>query len=613
MRAGGECSLTFSYRFLAKACFRGGMSLVAVAGDHSLFWSKMQRTRGQKGVLSTVLWKVVPPSCVALLAIWLLVGIGGVWVLKQNNAQSLKAAAEQQTWAVADKIDNFYNSLRSIADNALTINAFVDPLSVEHFLQPFFRSFRIGHYSSLAMTMTDFTGLVMASNHPAGGVVSLPPKDLWLAPAIDGEEVLTIENGSLIAAIPVRIGSLPEGVILVTLSPADTEALFSSNKHDGQVQLRDQERGIIFEASAGSSHSADLIESATIELSEFPGLTLSSIIHPNEEMPFISLLHGFLLVAFFADLVALVFGIYMTANLVAQPLDRLVVKIQSMQKLTDPNERLVVEGPRELRNLASAFNAAADRQADLTSSLEGALIDEKAINETQRQFVSLVSHEFRTPLAIIDGQAQRIIRRIDKEPPEGIKTAMEKCRSNVARLIRLIESVLSSSRLEAGAIAFNPGPCGLAELLIDVAKGQEGIATSHQIALNIANLPDQVVADEKLMRQVFTNLLSNAVKYSPDASTVWVDGYRDGSDVVIAVRDQGVGIPEEEISKLFKRFFRASTASGIAGTGIGLHLVKQLTEMHGGDISVTSVAEEGTTFTVRFPIELSSDKPAKAA
>ncbi len=573
----------------------------------------MQRADGQKGVLSTVLWKVVPPSCVALLAIWLLVGIGGVWVLKQQSSRSLQAAAEQQTWAVANKIDNFFDSLRGIGDNALTINAFVDPLSVEHFLQPFFRSFRIGAYTSLAITMTDFTGVVMASNSPVGDIVALPPRDLWLTPAIDGKEILAVENGALIAAVPVRIGTLPEGVILVTLSPADTEALFSSNKYDGQVRLRDRKRGVIFETSAGSSPSADQIESAMIDLPEFQGLAISSIIQPDEETPLLSLLHGFLLVAFLADLVALVFGIYMTASLVAAPLNRLVAKIQSMQKLTGPNERLAVEGLREFRNLALAFNAAAGRQANLTASLEDALINEKTINETQRQFVSLVSHEFRTPLAIIDGQAQRIIRKIDKMSRDDIKTSMGKCRSGVARLIGLIESVLSSSRLEAGAIAFNPGPCGLVELLVDVARGQEGIDASHQIVLDIETLPDHVVADEKLMRQILTNLLSNAVKYSPGASTVWVVGHQDGADVVIAVRDQGVGIPEKEIKKLFSRFFRASTSSGIAGTGIGLHLVKQLVEMHGGSISVTSIAGQGTTFTIRLPMEPLSDKQAEAA
>ncbi|MDH3660137.1 MAG: HAMP domain-containing histidine kinase [Alphaproteobacteria bacterium] len=568
----------------------------------------------QKGVLATVLWRVVPPSCAALLAIWLLVGIGGVWVLNQRNVESLEAAAEQQTWAVADKIDHFFDNFRAVADNALTINAFVDPLSVEHFLQPFFRSYRIGEYRSLSILMTDFSGQVMASNRSATGVVDLLPRDLWLTPAIDGKEVLTIHEGALVAAVPVKIGSLPEGAILVTLSPADTEALLSSKKHGGSVRLQDRDKGVIFDGDVDlASPSADMIESATLSLPDFPGLALSSRLAPREETPFIGLLHGFLLIAFLADLVALAFGIYMAAKLVASPLNKLIGRIQSMQELTDPNERLEVEGPKELRNLALAFNEAVDRQASLMSSLEKALAKEKDINETQRQFVSLVSHEFRTPLAIIDGQAQRVIRRIDKESPEGIAASMGKCRSSVARLIGLIESVLSSSRLEAGALEFNPGPCKLVELLLEVARTQEGICPSHRVLCDLDQLPADIVADEKMVRQIFTNLLSNAVKYSPKASEVWVKGCQEGAEVVIAVRDRGVGIPKDEIDKLFAQFFRASTASGIAGTGIGLHLVKRLVEMHGGAITVSSVANEGTTFTLRLPIEQPSDAAVKAA
>lgn len=591
-----------------------GALLVAKASPRLLLWTKMLEAEGQKGVLATVLWKVVPPSCVALLAIWLLVGIGGIWVLNQRDAESLQAAAEQQTWVVADKIDHFFDNFRAIADNALTVNAFVDPLSIEHFLQPFFRSFRIGEYASLSISMTDFSGQVMASNRPTNDVVNLPLRDLWLTPAIEGNDVLAFHDGAMIAAVPVRIGSLPEGAILVTLSPTDTNALFSSQKHGGKVTLRHQEQGVIFDSHAGRlSPSTGLISSASFPLPDFPDLALSSGIVPSEETPFIGLLHSFLLIAFLADLIALAFGIYMATSLVASPLNKLVGRIQSMQELADPNERLAVEGPRELRNLATAFNEAADRQVDLTSSLEEALTKEKEINETQRQFVSLVSHEFRTPLAIIDGQAQRIIRRINKEPPEGVVASMNKCRASVARLIGLIESVLSSSRLEAGAIEFDPGPCSLAELLLDVANTQEGINPSHRIVCDIDQLPADITADEKMVRQIFTNLLSNAVKYSPKASEVWVEGHQEGPEIVVAVRDQGVGIPENEISKLFAQFFRASTASGIAGTGIGLHLVKRLAEMHGGDISVTSVVGEGTTFTLRLPVAPSSDATAKAA
>jgi len=587
---------------------------IAVAKGSFLVWYMTKMSDGQKGVLSTVLWKVVPSSCVALFMIWLVVGVVGVWVLKQRDAEGLRASATQQTWAVAGKVDYFYDSLRSVAENAMTINAFIDPNSVEHFLQPFFRSFRIGEYKSLSIAMTDFTGMVLASNQPDGEGDALPPEDLWLTPAIDGEEVLQIKDGSLIAAVPVRIGALPEGVILVTLAPEDTLSLLSSKEYAGTTTLRHEDFGVIFNGQTGEHPSLDdFVESTAIPLLNFPSLTLTSAVAPNEETPLLSALHGFLLIAFLADLFALVFGIFVATNMVAKPLNHLVARIQSMQKLTDPIHRLPIEGPSELRNLASAFNEAVDRQAGLTVVLEEALSNEKQINETQRQFVSMVSHEFRTPLAIIDGQAQRVMRRIDKEPREGVLKSMEKCRSGVERLIRLIESMLSSSRLEAGAIEFNLGTCKLAELLEEAAKGQEGISPTHQIVLSIEQMPETIVADEKLMRQVFTNLLSNAVKYSPGASKVWVDARQEGPDVVIAFRDEGVGIPEKEIGKLFGRFFRASTSSGIAGTGIGLNLVKQLVEMHKGDISVSSVANEGTTFTIRLPIDLPLDTSAEAA
>ena len=109
------------------------------------------------------------------------------------------------------------------------------------------------------------------------------------------------------------------------------------------------------------------------------------------------------------------------------------------------------------------------------------------------------------------------------------------------------------------------------------------------------------------MRQVFSNLVSNAVKYSPDGTRIWVEGkVDDDGSVLIAVHDEGVGIPADEIDKLFERYFRASTSVGIIGTGIGLHMVKALVTMHGGDVNVSSVVGKGTTFSVRLPFNMPS-------
>ena len=127
--------------------------------------------------------------------------------------------------------------------------------------------------------------------------------------------------------------------------------------------------------------------------------------------------------------------------------------------------------------------------------------------------------------------------------------------------------------------------------------------TTVRIIDEIDGLPPAIVADEKLLRQVFSNLLSNAVKYAPDGTSVRVMAHgSDHDEVVISVRDEGVGIPEQELKELFQRFFRASTSTGIPGTGIGLHLVKHLVELHGGRIEVATEAKKGSVFTVRLPI-----------
>ena len=214
----------------------------------------------------------------------------------------------------------------------------------------------------------------------------------------------------------------------------------------------------------------------------------------------------------------------------------------------------------------------------------------------------MVCHEFRTPLAIIDGNAQRIIKRHDSMPPDRIKTGLGKVRTSVTRLTELMESVLSASRLEAGTINMTPAPSNLAEMIVEVAGNHQEVNPNYKIVTDVDQLPDQFIVDIKLMRQVVSNLISNAVKYSPEGSLVSVQAASNGDGgVEIAVRDRGVGIPADELQNLFQRFFRASTSTGIAGTGIGLHMVKALVDMHGGRIDVSSEEGAGSTFTVYLP------------
>lgn len=246
--------------------------------------------------------------------------------------------------------------------------------------------------------------------------------------------------------------------------------------------------------------------------------------------------------------------------------------------------------------------------ADLKSKaeeLETALEKEKELNELQRQFVSMASHEFRTPLAIIDQSAQRLLRNVDKDvlTKETARTRIAKIRDAVTRMARLMESTLTAARLEEGKISISVEPCDIRKIVMDACARQQEISAAHVINCDLNDLPETIEADSGALDQMLGNLLSNAVKYSPGASAIEVCGNTLGKDVVIAVTDHGLGMDEEDIPNLFTRFFRAKTSMGIAGTGIGLHTIKVLAEMHEGSIEVKSQKDIGSTFTVRLPID----------
>lgn len=248
-----------------------------------------------------------------------------------------------------------------------------------------------------------------------------------------------------------------------------------------------------------------------------------------------------------------------------------------------------------------------------TAQLAEALDAERKLNELQQEFVSMASHEFRTPLAIIDGAAQRIVRRKDRMTPDELEERVGKIRSAVKRMTGLVERTLDASRFNAGKVELEIGDLDLKGLVAAVCARQQEISTGHRINIDLNRLPEGISGDRKLLDQVFTNLLSNAVKYSRDDPTVAVEGFTEGADAVIRVRDNGVGIPADELPRLFERYFRASTSIGIPGTGIGLNLVKQLVELHGGSIVLESEEGIGSTFTVRLPVNMEGSRPVLLA
>lgn len=254
----------------------------------------------------------------------------------------------------------------------------------------------------------------------------------------------------------------------------------------------------------------------------------------------------------------------------------------------------------------SAQKAAQARLRESERELEEALAREKELNELQRGFVTMASHEFRTPLAIIDGSVQKLKRRADAVTPEQICSRADTIKGSVQRIISLMDSVLSLAKHDNGQVQINKASCDIRKIVTDCVDRQYDAGTPQRIAFDPGNISESIVADGSALDQIFTNLLSNAVKYSPEDSTIEVNGKQEDGNVVFEIRDYGIGMDEDDQEKLFTRFFRAKTAQGISGTGIGLYVVKALTEQHGGSIAVKSALGAGTTFTLKLPINNTS-------
>lgn len=279
-----------------------------------------------------------------------------------------------------------------------------------------------------------------------------------------------------------------------------------------------------------------------------------------------------------------------------------------------------VRRPDEIGEMARAAVVFRANAIELTLSQAGLareasvlaekLEHEQRLTQLQRNFVSVVSHEFRTPLNIIDGHAQRLIKMKQQLSPDQIVERAGKIRSAVIRMTNLIDNFLDSSRLmDSDAGFFHPVQVDIRLLLHEVCQLHREIAPGSEIRENLDPLSGKMNGDPKLLFQMFSNLLSNAIKYSPAGSPISVNAVVDGESLlVIEIQDHGIGIPESDINKLFERYSRGSNVSGIIGSGIGLYIVKMVVELHSGAIFIESKEGRGSRITVRLPFGIALTK-----
>lgn len=272
---------------------------------------------------------------------------------------------------------------------------------------------------------------------------------------------------------------------------------------------------------------------------------------------------------------------------------------------------------RELQAHAAELEVrVAERTADLEKANaqlqkmyeddERALARERELNDLKTRFVSMVSHEFRTPLTAVLSSAELLEHYGARFSEEKRLTHLRRIQATVQRMTGLLDDVLLVSRSEAGQFAFEPIPLNFADFFQEIVEEfQLGMGAQHHLVMELTGMGEgeaPPLMDGRLLHHILRNLISNAIKYSPAGSTVQVAARRESDRVIIRVTDQGIGIPADDMTHLFEPFHRADNVGSIAGTGLGLNIARRAVELHRGTMAVESVEGQGCTFIVDLPV-----------
>ncbi|MDP9364257.1 MAG: ATP-binding protein [Chloroflexota bacterium] len=228
-------------------------------------------------------------------------------------------------------------------------------------------------------------------------------------------------------------------------------------------------------------------------------------------------------------------------------------------------------------------------------------ITDRSLRQMQDQWLGIASHELRTPLTALQGTLQLAARRHDD--PERVRRYLGQAEKQARRLARLVEELVDTVRVQAGALVIAREPVDLGAVAANAVETAQALAQSQRIDLAVAEAPLVVEGDAVRLEQVLLNLLANAVTYAPNTERIEVRlGRRDGA-AVVDVQDQGPGIPTGDQDRIFARYYRAERTDGAnAGLGLGLFIAREIASAHGGSLEARSTPGLGTTFTLRLPL-----------
>lgn len=276
-----------------------------------------------------------------------------------------------------------------------------------------------------------------------------------------------------------------------------------------------------------------------------------------------------------------------------------IVDISERKKAETRIKNHSIELEKQVKDRTLILEDAVNELENTKDELNKALKAERELNDMKTRFVSMASHEFRTPLATILSSLSLVGKYAEKNDVEKRDKHFIRIKSAVSNMTDILNDFLSISKLEEGKVAYEPELFDIKSFAEEVTQEMASIAKPDQkIEYKHIGKETVVKLDKKLIKNIFFNLISNAIKFSDEGKLVWVHTKIDAKEIEIMVRDSGIGIAEEDKKHLFERFFRGQNAFNIQGTGLGLNIISKYVELMNGQISVDSKLNEGTTFTI---------------
>jgi PAS domain S-box-containing protein len=269
-------------------------------------------------------------------------------------------------------------------------------------------------------------------------------------------------------------------------------------------------------------------------------------------------------------------------------LERISSEIRKM------NAELEVKVEERTMILKEALQKLEQSQEELSAALD----KEKQLNEIKSRFVSMASHEFRTPLSTVLSSASLLSKYTLADEQDKRNRHIDKIKGSVKHLNEILEDFLSLGKLDEGKVQSYANEFNLRECILDVVDEMKPLLKKGQFIDQYYDGDAIIFSDKKLVRNIVINLLSNAIKFSNEGDRIAIYSTINNGKVVIKIEDKGIGIGEQDQEHLFSSFFRAANATNIQGTGLGLHIVKRYTDLLGGSVALSSRLNEGTVVTI---------------